>query len=346
MVYKDKENKNDLQDANYRYSYSENQGKKNRSIMEVYKEIRHRYLDTSDKIKAAIRMMGPYKKWTFASLSAIVGYIIGLGQIPLGFQWFDIILLFILFGPILQGICIRYVNDIGDLPTDIENVKEIDLYKSTRSIAHGFLSIKETLIIAMIGHILALSISFYLLGWMGIAIISFFLLCSFLYSFPPVKLKSKFLMGNVLIGMNYMSLAFLFGWLLFGSLTNAPWGLIIFLGVYALFITVIKDMCDIKGDRASGLKTFPIVIGYLRSVKIYMILVIIPYILLSIFLITGFMEIYYAPLWVFGILNFIFSYKLYKYPTEKNAVSILDNMIMPVNIIQTLTVLILWYLFH
>ena len=86
-------------------------------------------------------------------------------------------------------------------------------------------------------------------------------------------------------------------------------------------------------------------LSYLRSIKIYMILVIIPYILLSIFLVTGFIEIYYAPLWIFGILNFISSYKIYKYPTEKNAVYILDKMIMPINMIQTLTVLILWYLF-
>ena len=143
------------------------------------------------------------------------------------------------------------------------------------------------------------------------------------------RLKRMPLLGNITVALltsaSLMILTFLFN-------DNAR--LVIVYSFFAFFVNlireIIKDMEDMRGDKAFGCRTLPIVIGIRKSKLFIYALMIIFVILLSWLVIeqnNSFLKVYFVILVIPGSF---FIYKLMKADTVKdyNQLSLYSKLIM------------------
>jgi|YNPMSStandDraft_1061717.scaffolds.fasta_scaffold00133_21 geranylgeranylglycerol-phosphate geranylgeranyltransferase len=152
------------------------------------------------------------------------------------------------------------INDYFDFEVDKIN-------RPDRPIPSGKISLKSALSYYSILNFIALilvaftNIYAFLIAFISIIVI-------FIYSY---KLKSKGLIGNFIVGF-MTGLAFIFG----GAIGEnvVPLMLPFVMGMLINFAReVLKDVEDIEGDRTKNLKTFPIVYGEDKAIKIFVILI-------------------------------------------------------------------------
>ena len=150
------------------------------------------------------------------------------------------------------------INDIFDIETDKLNRPE-------RVLPKGELSKQTALVVYIMFVLLSGFISFYVNAVVFKIIIGTNIIL-FLYSFA---LKRTILLSNVIVAAVVGS-AFILG---ASAVDNIKAGYIPFL--FALLINfgreIVKDMEDIKGDTAQGMKSFPSVFG-LKSSKLVILL--------------------------------------------------------------------------
>lgn len=204
------------------------------------------------KLKAVFKIIRPLNI-LITFLSVIVAGIIAQGKnsIPQ-------ILLLVAIAESLTFSAGNIINDIFDIETDKLNRPE-------RVLPKGEISKQTAFIVYVLFVLLSGFISFYANTTVFIIII-----CSniilFLYSFV---LKRTILLSNVIVAAVVGS-AFILG---ASAVDNIKAGYIPFL--FALLINfgreIVKDMEDIKGDIAQGMKSFPSVFGF-KSSKLVILL--------------------------------------------------------------------------
>ncbi len=95
------------------------------------------------------------------------------------------------------------------------------------------------------------------------------------------KLQYKTAIGNILISLLVSLPILLLGWLNFSKnyYLSVFFAVIFLYAIFAFLLTlireIIKDIQDYKGDTLAGLKTLPIQLGSLKTIKIIKILVLI-----------------------------------------------------------------------
>jgi 4-hydroxybenzoate polyprenyltransferase len=112
-------------------------------------------------------------------------------------------------------------------------------------------------------------------------------------------LKKLPIIGNFAVAIT-ISLSFLFCGAAHGSINpmKVPMILCFFL---SFLRELIKDMSDIKGDKASGMKTFPIYFGMVNSAKVVIIFSIFSAIIFLLPFIYGVYSIYYLIFLFLGV---------------------------------------------
>lgn len=199
------------------------------------------------------------------------------------------------------------INDYYDVAIDRVN-------KPHRPIAAGIIAPREgfsfSIILFLSGNILG-----FLINWQASIICIFSSVLLFLYS---ARFKRTVLWGNLMVSL-VTALAFIYG----GSAVNRLRDTVIpavFSFFYHLGREIIKDVEDVKGDRADNIQTLPIKHGERFALKvatgIYIILIILtlmPYI----FNLLG----RYYLIVVLAIVDFIIIYVLFSMwyqPDTKN----------------------------
>ncbi|CAN0927820.1 Chlorophyll synthase, chloroplastic [Linum grandiflorum] len=86
-------------------------------------------------------------------------------------------------------------------------------------------------------------------------------LVSYVYSAPPLKLKQNGWIGNLAMGISYISLPWWAGQALFGTLTPDIIVLTLLYSIAGLGVAVVNDFKSIEGDRAMGLQSLPVAFG-------------------------------------------------------------------------------------
>lgn len=84
---------------------------------------------------------------------------------------------------------------------------------------------------------------------------------SYIYSAPPLKLKQSGWIGNYALGSSYITLPWLAGQALFGTLTLDVVILTMLYSIAGLGIAIVNDFKSIEGDRALGLQSLPVAFG-------------------------------------------------------------------------------------
>jgi len=198
------------------------------------------------KLKAVFKIIRPVNI-LITFISVIVGGIIALKT--------NTISQFLFFAAVAESLTFsagNIINDIFDIEIDKIN-------KPERVLPKGEISKQTALIVYILFVLLSSFISYYVSTTVFKIIIATNLVL-FLYSFV---LKRTILLSNVIVAIVVGS-AFILG---ASAVGNIRAGYILF--VFALLINfgreIVKDMEDIKGDTAQGVKSFPSVFGFKLS---------------------------------------------------------------------------------
>lgn len=141
------------------------------------------------------------------------------------------------------------INDYYDIKIDVIN-------KPRRQVVGKTINRRQ----AMMAHLLLSGIGV-LVGWVlswPVGLLN--LLATLLLWGYSARLKSIFLVGNLVIGL-LSALMVLVVALHYGKSTTAVWAYALFSFLISLVREMIKDMEDVKGDASFGRRTLPIVLG-------------------------------------------------------------------------------------
>jgi len=175
----------------------------------------------------------------------------------------------ILAGPFSEGFA-QTINDWYD--KDIDAINE-----PYRPIPSGALSqsdIFAQLRFLLFGGIaLALGLDF----WTGhasysvtaIALLGY--LISYIYSAPPLKLKQNGWLGDLAIGICYISFPWWCGMAVFGdTYREVDWFLPLVLSITGVGTAIMNDFKSVEGDKKFGLNSIPLMYGFDRAIFIVM----------------------------------------------------------------------------
>lgn len=112
-----------------------------------------------------------------------------------------------------------------------------------------------------------------------------------LYSAPPFRLKAIPYLANAVIAVPRGVLLKVAGWTCvrdFGRVE--PWYIGMIFGLFLLGATTTKDFADIRGDRAAGFRTIPVVLGTRRAAWLTAPFLVLPFLLIPWGLREGFLS--------------------------------------------------------
>jgi geranylgeranylglycerol-phosphate geranylgeranyltransferase len=157
-------------------------------------------------------------------------------------------------------------NDVTDI-----NIDKLNSYK--RPLVSGKATKNEVLTLAMILNATALTLVYLTTIYATLAVLSFIIL-GIIYSHPKTGLKEKFPHKTITTATGG-ALASLVGGLAVGNMLPYVFyaGLVSF--AFLFIMGPIADISDLKGDRAAGRRTFPLVVGVNKTLIIMILATIV-----------------------------------------------------------------------
>lgn len=184
---------------------------------------------------------------------ALMCGVVSSGVSPLS-RWTFLIAGVLLAGPLVCGTS-QAVNDWFDRHVDAIN-------EPNRPIPSGRIAGRWGLYIAIGWTVLSLAIAALTGRWVLVATV-FGLACAWAYSAPPFRLKTSGWIGPAVVGLTYEGLSWFTGAaVMAGSLP--PVHILVVLTLYSLGahgIMTLNDFKAVEGDRATGLRSLPVVLG-------------------------------------------------------------------------------------
>jgi len=159
--------------------------------------------------------------------------------------------------------------------------------------------------------------------------LTFIIILFTLYSVPPFRLKRHYILSLPINSLCIAILPFLFILSFYGTYPEQATVFLILFFLYIFFHEIIHQIAHFKYDKKSGIRSFPVVFDFKRSLLIIKISLII-YILIVVFFI--FINPYSNFIFVISILfSFYRLYKLSKTPLDLKRFSIIRNKLYGVH---------------
>ena len=197
--------------------------------------------------------------------------------------------LFAMFAVVFFTIGANVLNDYFDYETD-------KLNRPDRAIVVGDVTRVQALYVSissfLIGVFLSLQLSF------KSQIISIFISCPLLI-FYNAKAKNYPLVGNVIVAL-ILGFSFIYAGIVFENIIPLIMPAILAFGL-TLIREIVKDIADLKGDKAIGAKTFPIIFGNKKAVYLCTFLSAILGCLAFILFLNGYYNFYYGILLIITV---------------------------------------------
>ena len=171
------------------------------------------------------------------------------------------------------------LNQIYDLEIDRIN-------KPKRPLPSGRLSITNAWAFTAVTYVLAL-----ILAWLVAPggrhecfwIVLVAVVCTFIYSMPPLRTKRLGIWANVTIAIPRGVLLKVAGWSAVKTIMGTePWYIGAIFGLFLLGATTTKDFADMSGDRLGGCRTLPIQYGVRRAAWMISPSFVVPFIMINI----------------------------------------------------------------
>lgn len=181
--------------------------------------------------------------------------------IPIASRWPFFIAGVLLTGPLVCGTS-QAVNDWFDRHVDAIN-------EPARPIPSGRIGGNWGLRIAIVGTLLSLGLAWLTGPWV-VAATSLGLVCAWGYSAPPFRFKVSGIWGPAVVALTYEGLTWFTGASVMAGALPAT-AVLIILALYsagAHGIMTLNDFKAVEGDRATGLRSLPVVLGVDRAARV------------------------------------------------------------------------------
>ena len=189
--------------------------------------------------------------------------------VPLADRWGFLIAGILLTGPLVCGTS-QAVNDWFDRHVDAINQPE-------RPIPSGRIAGRWGLAIAIIGTALSAAVAAATGPWVFAATL-LGLACAWGYSAPPFRLKASGWWGPAVVALTYEGLTWFTGAaVMAGGLPSGPvLAILILYSIGAHGIMTLNDFKAVEGDRQTGLRSLPVVLGVERAARLACVVMALP----------------------------------------------------------------------
>jgi len=219
------------------------------------------WLGAQKKLLAIIKNSRPERLFHFFLL-----FILGSSLVPTSsffIGWIDVLSYILAFFSFtfawLFSVC---QNDIHD--SKIDSVSNPDRPVITQELSKNGMQAASKIFL-LFTFLAAYASSHYVLFF-----VSLFLLVYFIYSNPPLRLKRFVIINSFLVGLACLSVI-MAGFFLVSPdkhiIAFSP-GLALAIIIFFTAVTNIRDLKDVEGDRADGIKTLSILLGVERAKKL------------------------------------------------------------------------------
>jgi 4-hydroxybenzoate polyprenyltransferase len=170
------------------------------------------------------------------------------------------------------------LNQIYDLEIDRVN-------KPARPLTSGRLSLRDAWIFTVVTYAAALVMAWFVAPsgrhecfW----IVAIATLCTFVYSCPPLRTKTRGIWANVTIAVPRGVLLKVAGWSCVKTIWGVePWFIGAIFGLFLLGASTTKDFADMDGDARGGCRTLPLQYGVRRAAWMISPSFVLPFTLIS-----------------------------------------------------------------
>jgi len=216
--------------------------------------------------KAALTLIKPIT-W-FPPMWAYLCGSVSAGVSPAG-NWPMIVLGVLLAGPIVCGMS-QAANDWCDRHVDAINEPD-------RPIPSGRIPGRWGLWIALAMTLVSLLVGWQLGPW-GFGATLLGVAAAWAYSAEPLRAKKSGWWGPGLCGLAYETLPWLTGAAVLSGGAPSPYviGIAVLYGLGAHGIMTLNDFKAIEGDRATGLKSLPVIMGPMRAARLACFVMAVP----------------------------------------------------------------------
>lgn len=189
--------------------------------------------------------------------------------VPVTERWHFLVAGVLLTGPLVCGTS-QAVNDWFDRHVDAINEPD-------RPIPSGRIAGHWGLRIAVVGTLISLIVASMTGPWV-LAATALGLICAWIYSAPPLRLKADGWIGPAVVALTYEGLTWFTGAsVMLGGLP--PVSVLIILGLYSIGthgIMTLNDFKAIEGDRATGVKSLPVRLGVANAARLACFVMAVP----------------------------------------------------------------------
>ena len=189
--------------------------------------------------------------------------------VPIVDRWPFFIAGILLTGPLVCGTS-QAVNDWFDRHVDAINQPE-------RPIPSGRIGGRWGLWIAIAGTFLSLALAALTGPWV-LAATCLGLVCAWGYSAPPLRFKVSGIWGPAVVALTYEGLTWFTGAAVMAAALPAT-SVLIILALYSFGahgIMTLNDFKAVDGDRATGLRSLPVVLGVDRAARVACLIMAVP----------------------------------------------------------------------
>jgi len=189
--------------------------------------------------------------------------------VPISSRWAFLLAGIVLTGPLVCGTS-QAVNDWFDRHVDAIN-------EPNRPIPSGRIAGKWGLAIAVIWTVLSLAVAAMTGRWV-LAATFVGLICAWGYSAPPFRFKTSGWIGPAVVALTYEGLSWFTGAAVMAGALPATHILttLILYSVGAHGIMTLNDFKAVEGDRATGLRSLPVVLGERRAALLACFVMAVP----------------------------------------------------------------------
>jgi chlorophyll/bacteriochlorophyll a synthase len=189
--------------------------------------------------------------------------------VPVADRWLFLMAGVLLTGPLVCGTS-QAVNDWFDRHVDAIN-------EPGRPIPSGRIGGTWGLRIAIAGTLLSLVVAWTTGPWV-LAATALGLVCAWIYSAPPLRLKADGWAGPAVVALTYEGLTWFTGAsVMLGGLPH--WHVLTVLGLYsagAHGIMTLNDFKAVEGDLATGVKSLPVRLGVAKAARLACVVMAVP----------------------------------------------------------------------
>lgn len=170
--------------------------------------------------------------------------------------------------------------------TDVEEDKLNDKYNPVMNDTYRRIIIAY-IVFALMGTIV---ISLEYLGTIPLAVALFYVFIGVVYSTRPFRIKERFLLKNIFIGLMWGPLLFVMTSSLVNAITPIDLVMAAFYGIISLLASIIGDFRDIDGDREAGFRTIPVVLDIRGAAHYFFILTTLQVLVIVVPVALGYIE--------------------------------------------------------